>query len=299
MKCLIVFIVVFGALSVQSFLTVGSNDEISCIVDYLKMKGLLQSDVSFKSYSGTQDNCNEIIRREVDEFYDELNTKKFEYLSVYRMNDDSALRHCMTNIYKLYNVSDYNLKGKFIQYLNATDYEVDPDKALDYELPKYSSMMCQIDKYVTYQYDIFAEALVDTKGETQEKDCLIEHLIELKKLPIGLESLVVTPNHPSCNETNNKHYKSIRESYTSEPSTTLFAMAPSKNYELCIRTETTKEHSDIMQYAFTYLPQERIDEGQKKQIKEALDDSMKTLAKIYFECLKMYWIVKKMFENKV
>lgn len=288
MKCLIVILVVFEALRVESFLTVGSNDDISCIVDYLKMKGLIQTDLPFKSYSGTQERCNEIIRREVDEFYEELNTKKFEYLSIYQMNDDSALRQCMTNIYKLYNVSDYNLKGKFIQYLNSTDYEVDPDKALDYELPKQSSMMCQIDKYVTYQYDLFAKSLNGTKGETQEKDCLVEHLIELKKLPIGLGNLVVTPNHPSCNATNNKHYESIRESYKSEPSTTLFGMQPSKNYELCIKNETTKEHSDIMQYVFTYLPQEQIDEGQKKEIKEALEDSMKILAKIYFECLKMY-----------
>lgn len=151
-----------------------------------------------------------------------------------------------------------------------------------------SSMICQIDKYVTYQYNLFANALDGTEGETQEIDCLVEHLIGLNKLPKGLASLVVTPNHPNCTAINEKLYGSFRESFKPKPTTSLFAMPPSKTYELCILNRTTKEHSNIMQFVFKYLPHQQIDEQQKRQIKNALEDSMKTFAKIHFECLKHY-----------
>lgn len=43
-----------------------------------------------------------------------------------------------------------------------------------------------------------------------------------------------------------------------------------------------------MQYVFKYLPQEQVDEQQKKQIKDSLEDSMNTFALIHFECLKIF-----------
>ncbi|CAO1397687.1 unnamed protein product [Diamesa serratosioi] len=288
MKFVVVILLIFSACTVQSMFIVPSNDDANCIVHYLKMKGLIQSKLSYENYSGTQEECNEIIRKEVDEFYHELNTKKFEHLSVYKMNDGRGLRQCMTNIYKRFNVSDYYLKGKIYQHLNSTDFEVDPNNALDTELPRYSSMMCQIDKYVTYHYDLFAEALNGTEGETQEKDCLVEHLIELKKLPSGLRSLIAISNDPNCITMNNKHYESIRENYKTQPSETLFRLQPSKTYQLCVRNKTTKEHSVIMQFVFNFLPQERVNEQQKKQIKDSLEQSMKTFAKIHFQCLQFY-----------
>ncbi|CAO1398351.1 unnamed protein product [Diamesa tonsa] len=288
MKCLVVILLIFGALTVQSTLTVTSNNDISCIVDYLKSKGLIQNDVIFESYSGTQNECNEIIHKELEPLYYELNTKEFKHLSVYNMNDDSVLRDCMRNVYKLYNVFDYYLKANVLKHLNSTDLKFDPENAVEHDLPGYSSMICQIDKYVIYQYGLFEEALVDTKGESQEKDCLVEHLIELKKLPKELSSLIETPNHPNCNDINNKLYDSIRGAYKHKPATSFFAMPPSRNYELCLRNKSTKENSYIIQYVFEHLPHQQVNEQQKKMIKTALEDSMTTFAKIQFECLKFY-----------
>ena len=288
MKCLVVILLIFVALTVQSRLTVTSNNDISCIVDYLKLKGLIQNDVSFKSYSGTQNECNEIISKELRPLYLELNSEKFEHISAFGMDDGSVLRECMTNIFKQYNVFDYYLKAEILRRFNSTDFKYETDDSLEYELPKYSSMMCQIDKYVTYQYDIFAKALDDTEGETQEKDCLIEHLIELKKLPKELASLVETPNHPNCTAINNEHYESFRGSFKPIPTTRFFAMPPSRDYELCLLNRTTKEHSNIMQFVFKFLPHRQINEQQKNLIKIALEESMKTFARIHFECIKHY-----------
>lgn len=243
MKCFVVILLIFSTFTVQSMsLNDSSDDDISCIAYYLKTKGLITFVLPFKTYIGSGHDCNRTIQREVDEFYMEINTKKFEHLSVFKMNDNLELRQCMTNIYKLYNVADYYLKGKMYQHLNSTDFEVkiDSDYALENELPSFSSMMCQIDKYVTYQYDLFAEALKGTNEETQEKDCLIEHLIELKKLPSGLSSLIVVSNHSNCYAMNFKHYQSIRKNYQSKPSKTLFKMQPSTNYEMCVRNKATK-----------------------------------------------------------